>query len=132
MSEFLEFLSPTLPRTNVEKLSSVQRTHFAELLRLIVTGFHCIRCNDEYARPQVVYFTATFPYVVLTILLIKGVSLNGAMLGLEYFLVPEFYKLKSLTIWRKAAEQLFYSLGIGWGGLIMSGSYNNFRTSITM
>ena len=79
-----------------------------------------------------VYFTATFPYVVLTILLIKGLTLDGAMLGVEYFLVPDFDKLKSLSIWRKAAEQLFYSLGIGWGGLIMSGSYNNFRTVITV
>lgn len=81
---------------------------------------------------KVVYFTATFPYVVLTILLIKGVTLDGAMLGIKYFLVPDFSKLTSLTIWRKAAEQLFYSLGIGWGGLIMSGSYNNFRTTITI
>lgn len=79
---------------------------------------------------KVVYFTATFPYVVLTILLIKGVTLDGAMLGIKYFLVPDFSKLKDLTIWRKAAEQLFYSLGIGWGGLIMSGSYNNFNTRI--
>lgn len=79
-----------------------------------------------------VYFTATFPYVVLTILLIKGVTLDGAMSGLEYFLIPKWDRLRSLTIWRKAAEQLFYSLGIGWGGLIMSGSYNNFRTVTTV
>ncbi|XP_018495582.1 sodium- and chloride-dependent glycine transporter 2 [Galendromus occidentalis] len=81
---------------------------------------------------KVVYFTATFPYVVLTILLVKGVTLDGASRGLEYFLVPDFGKLTSLTIWRRAAEQLFYSLAIGWGGLIMSGSYNSFRTVTTV
>ncbi|XP_022708058.1 sodium-dependent proline transporter-like isoform X3 [Varroa jacobsoni] len=81
---------------------------------------------------KVMYFTATFPYVMLTVLLIKGVTLDGAMLGIKYFLVPDFSKLTSLTIWQRAAEQVFYSLGIGWGGLIVSGSYNHFRTSIVI
>jgi SNF family Na+-dependent transporter len=29
-------------------------------------------------------------------------------------------------VWRKAAEQMFYSLSVSWGGLIMFGSYNKF------
>ncbi len=29
-------------------------------------------------------------------------------------------------MWRKAAEQMFYSLGIAWGQLIAYGSYNKF------
>lgn len=77
------------------------------------------------------YFTATFPYVVLIILLVKGVTLDGAVRGLEYLFIPDFWQLKSVTLWRKAAEQLFFSLSLSFGGLIMSGSYNNFRTGIT-
>lgn len=34
---------------------------------------------------QVVYFTATFPYVVILILLIRGVTLEGARDGIEYY-----------------------------------------------
>jgi hypothetical protein len=30
------------------------------------------------------------------------------------------------NVWRKAAEQMFYSLSVSWGGLIMFGSYNKF------
>lgn len=35
------------------------------------------------------YFTATFPYVILIVLLIRGVTLDGAMNGLETFITPD-------------------------------------------
>ena len=40
-------------------------------------------------RFQVVYFTATFPYVMLLILLIRGLTLPGAMTGVVYYLLPD-------------------------------------------
>ena len=42
---------------------------------------------------QVVYFTALFPYVILTVLLIRGVTLPGAMDGLKFYLKPDFSRL---------------------------------------
>ena len=61
---------------------------------------------------QVVYFTATFPYVILIALLVRGCMLEGAVKGLEYLFVPKWEKLLELQPWRKAAEQMFFSLGI--------------------
>lgn len=79
---------------------------------------------------KVVYFTATFPYLLLIILLVFGVTLKGASKGIYYFFVPEWEKLLHIDVWRKAAEQLFFSLSISWGGLIMFGSYNKFGNKV--
>merc|ERR1719184_243702 len=73
---------------------------------------------------KVVYFSATFPYLVLLILLVLGLTLPGAGDGLYYLFVPDWQKLSSFTVWRRAAGQVFFSLGISWGGIIMFGSYN--------
>ena len=40
-----------------------------------------------------VWFTAVFPYVVLFILLIRGVTLPGAAQGIQYYLQPDFSKM---------------------------------------
>lgn len=37
---------------------------------------------------QVIYFTALFPYLVLTIFLIRGLTLPGAADGLVYLFTP--------------------------------------------
>lgn len=73
------------------------------------------------------YFTATFPYVMLTVLVIRGVTLPGAKDGILYFIRPDWLILKKPEIWFAAATQLFYSNNLAWGGMITMASYNQFR-----
>ena len=42
--------------------------------------------------------TTPVPFIVLLILLIRGVTLDGAGVGLEYFLVPDFEKLSDIDV----------------------------------
>ncbi|XP_042895111.1 sodium- and chloride-dependent glycine transporter 2 isoform X2 [Parasteatoda tepidariorum] len=81
---------------------------------------------------KVVYFTATFPYVILIILLIYGCTLNGALEGIKYFVIPDWRQLLKIQVWRAAAEQLLFSLSIGCGSLIMYASYNEFENKLYM
>ncbi|CAL9689121.1 unnamed protein product [Knipowitschia caucasica] len=78
---------------------------------------------------KVVYFTATFPYVVLTILFIRGITLEGAFNGIKYYLTPQWQKVLDAKVWGDAASQIFYSLGCAWGGLITMASYNKFHNN---
>ncbi|XP_053935996.1 sodium-dependent proline transporter isoform X1 [Cuculus canorus] len=79
---------------------------------------------------QVVYFTATFPYLILVMLLIRGVTLEGAWKGIRFYLTPQFDHLLSSKVWIEAALQIFYSLGVGFGGLLTFASYNTFHQNI--
>ena len=47
---------------------------------------------------KVVYFTALFPYVMIFALMIRGVTLPGAMNGLSYYIKPDFSKLYSSQV----------------------------------
>lgn len=76
---------------------------------------------------KVVYVTATFPYVVLLALLVRGLTLPGAMKGIQFFLLPDFNRLKEFRVWGDAATQIFYSVAPGWGGILTYSSFNKFR-----
>lgn len=47
------------------------------------------------SRPlQVVYFTATFPFAMLLVLLVRGLTLPGAGAGIRFYLYPDISRLE--------------------------------------
>ncbi|XP_012684313.2 solute carrier family 6 member 4a [Clupea harengus] len=78
---------------------------------------------------KVVWVTATFPYLVLLILLVRGATLPGAWRGVVFYLKPNWEKLLTTTVWIDAAAQIFFSLGPGFGVLLAFASYNPFHNN---
>lgn len=61
---------------------------------------------------KVSYFTATFPYVVMTILVVKGALLDGAGDGVSYYLRGDggfdAKKMLEPALWKDAVNTLFF------------------------
>jgi len=89
--------------------------------------FCCI--GGVKAEGKIVYVTVTFPLIILVIMLIRGLTLPGAMNGIAYYITPRFNKLLEFQVWSEAATQVFFSLGPGWGCLMNLNSFNAFRNN---
>lgn len=47
---------------------------------------------------QVVYVTATFPYFVLIVLIIRGATLEGSLQGVAFYLTPDWGRLANAQV----------------------------------
>lgn len=108
---------------------------------------------NVFPFPQVMYFSSLFPYVVLFCFLVRGLMLKGSVDGIAHMFTPKVrlteppqpcqkntqYQSHDLTfslglsqlekmlepqVWREAATQVFFALGLGFGGVIAFSSYN--------
>ncbi|XP_053562815.1 LOW QUALITY PROTEIN: sodium-dependent neutral amino acid transporter SLC6A17 [Bombina bombina] len=73
---------------------------------------------------KVMYFSSLFPYVVLVCFLVRGLLLRGSIDGILHMLTPQVDKMLDPQVWREAATQVFFALGLGFGGVIAFSSYN--------
>ncbi|KAK5918257.1 hypothetical protein CgunFtcFv8_003036 [Champsocephalus gunnari] len=96
---------------------------------LILTWVLCYFCvwKGIKSTGKAAYFTATFPFIMLFVLLIRGVTLPGAMDGIIYYLYPDISRLSDPQVWMDAGTQIFFSYAIGLGFLTSLGSYNTFN-----
>jgi len=95
---------------------------FCLLLAWILVYFCIVKGITE--DPIVIYVTAIYPYVVLFIFFFRAVTLEGMGPGVVHLFTPKWEKLADAQTWLRAGTQIFFSLGLGFGGLIAYSSYN--------
>ncbi|CAF0771883.1 unnamed protein product [Brachionus calyciflorus] len=85
---------------------------------------------------KVSYLTAIFPYIMIIALIIRGATLDGAIKGIEFYILKiNTEKLQKLETWIDATNQVYFCLSIAQGGLYTLGRHNSFnynhqRTSV--
>ena len=68
-------------------------------------------------------------FIMLILMVIFVLSLDNAMAGVKFFIIPDFTKITPSVI-NGALSQAFFSLSLGMGILITYGSYINSKTDI--
>ena len=62
-------------------------------------------------------------FVLVILILIRGITLKGSLAGLDYLFKPDFSKLVDPKVWVAAYGQVFYSMSIAFGIMITYSSY---------
>lgn len=69
--------------------------------------------------------------VVFVLVVIRAVTLDGALVGLDAFFKPDLAQLKSPTVWVAAYGHIFFSLSIAFAIMITYSSYLPKKSDIT-
>ncbi|XP_041804539.1 sodium- and chloride-dependent GABA transporter 2-like [Chelmon rostratus] len=112
----------------IEEVGSIHWDLAGCLLLSWIIVYFCVwkgvKCSGK-----VVYFTATFPYVMMTVLLVRGLTLPGALDGIIFYLYPDPARLTDTQVWMDAGSQIFGSYSLCAGCLQVLGSYNKYKNN---
>lgn len=109
-----------------EDINTPENFNWKIALALIVAWILVYMCMIKgiASSGKVVYVTATFPYLVLVIFFFRGITLKGMSDGVLHLFTPSWHTILDPVVWLEAGTQIFFSLGLAFGGLIAFSSYN--------
>lgn len=100
-------------------------------LLFIWTSVYLILYKGVKSIGKVVAITVPLPTLLLVILAVRGITLPGAMEGLSFYLTPNFSQLASPSVWLAAYAQIFFSLSLAQGIMIVYASYLRKKSDVT-
>jgi len=95
------------------------------VLPLVITWVAMYFCIFKGVRlvGKIVWLTVPLPWLMLLILAVRGLTLEGSMQGLAYYLDPVWSELYKPITWRYAFGQVFFSLSLAYGIMITYSSF---------
>lgn len=87
-----------------------------------ITMYFCIFRGVRLVG-KIVWLTVPLPWLMLAILTVRGLTLEGSMQGLAYYLDPVWSELTKPVTWRYAIGQVFFSLSLAYGIMITYASF---------
>uniref|UniRef100_A0A673BEN7 Transporter n=1 Tax=Sphaeramia orbicularis TaxID=375764 RepID=A0A673BEN7_9TELE len=100
-------------------------------LCLLLAWIICYFCIWKGVKSigKVVHFTAIFPYLLLFILFVRGVTLPGAGEGIKYYFMPDISRIGDPHVWCDAVREVLFSYAVCHGVFTAMGSYNKYNNN---
>ena len=100
-------------------------------LALIWVALFFIMYKGAGVIGKVAVWTVSIPWALLVILMIRGVTLPGAIDGLNYYLTPNLAALANPEVWFGAFSQIAFTLSLGMAGMFAYGSFIAKKADVT-
>jgi len=124
------FFSQTyLGKIDGPALGSIRTNLIIPLLITWVAMYFCIFRGVKLVG-KIVWLTVPLPGLMLIVLAVRGLTLEGSMQGLVYFLDPVWSELNKPSTWRFAFGQVFFSLSLAYGVMLTYASFLHRKSDI--
>ncbi len=108
----------------IEKLGGINLPIFLSLIVVWLLVYFCVWQGTKSVG-KVVKYSVSFPVILLSLLLLRAVTLPGFLTGWELYLQPVWSALLDSEVWTAAFSQIFYSLSLAFGIMLAYGSYKH-------
>ena len=106
--------------SGIDEFGSIQVPIFISLIASFLLILLSLQKGIK-SLSTVIKFTATAPFIILFVLLIRGMTLPGAEVGVRAFFVPDWSQLANPGLWQAAISQSFFSASLAMGYYIYAG-----------
>ncbi|MHC4645244.1 MAG: sodium-dependent transporter [Planctomycetota bacterium] len=113
------FYDTYLGKSEGWRLGAIRWNIFGPLVITWVVMYFCIFRGVKLVG-KIVWWTVPLPWLMLAILTVRGLTLEGSVEGLAYYLNPDWSELLKATTWRFAFGQAFFSLSLAFGGVMIT------------
>jgi len=101
------------------------------LLALVWVILFFVMVKGARVIGRVSIWLVCIPWVLLAVLVVRGLTLPGAVDGLNYYLTPDFAVLGQGEVWFAAFSQIAFTLSLGMAGMFAYGSFIAKRADVT-
>ncbi len=123
------FIDTYLGKTEGPALGAIRLNIVWPLIITWVAMYFCIFRGVKLVG-RIVWLTVPLPWLMLLILAVRGLTLEGSMQGLAYYLDPVWSELAKPITWRYAFGQVFFSLSLAYGVMITYASFLHRKSDI--
>ena len=96
------------------------------MVLIVISGMLICSLGLQKGVERITKVMMSLLLVIIMILAVRGITLEGGMEGLKFYLLPDFQRMKEVGVWETitaAMNQAFFTLSLGIGSMAIFGSY---------